>query len=480
MGKEKVFWIFTLMAGLLMALIAIPNHYHFRTFNLDLGMFHAAAWDFIHGKSNQANLLLFLPDTDFFLCHFSIPPLFISLFFPITGSYTFILAQIFFILWGGRGIYVLYQLKYPDAQKPWVILFHFLVIWGIYSAVSSEYHDNVVGMMFLPWVLVFLHHRRIGLSILCWVILLMSKENLAAVGPFFALGFLILEWSSPQKKWLYLHLSISIIWVIMLFGMIFPAIDTQHLGPIQAERYINHHGVSFERWLMEVISSPHQWIQYAFQNTSGNPEFDGIKIEFWWVWLLSGGIICWIRPALLLLAGPVLAFKLLPWDSYTLWGINYQYSIEISMITILGMIYIPPWIRPYSWVFAMGAFLSTIYTWQNRESKWHDPVMVSIFSKDHYQRSFSTTSVHQLLQKIPSEPSICVSAELGPWLAYRDTAYSFPNISKAQWIALMMHGENTYPLPKDTYIKMADSLKKSDAWMVRIDQYPLLVLERKP
>lgn len=466
---------------MVMGLIVFGNHYTFRTYNLDLGMFHLAAWDFLHGQPNQAGFLLYLPETDFFLCHFSIPPVFIAFFYPLTGPWTFLIFQILSIIAGALGYFKLATHRQSSFHGFWIAT-QFLASWGIYSAVASEYHDNVIGMMALPWSIYFLLQKKYFGHYGCWFLFLLSKENLAFMSIPTALGLVILlRKQIPLPHRIALPI-ISIIWFVLLFGWIFPALDHQQLGPIQAERYINHSGKDFWGWIWEVLQSPKLWLQYLFQNTSGNPEFDGIKIEFWWVWIISGAWLLLLKPLNWIFLFPILAFKLLPWDSYTIWGIGYQYSIEIvgmsSLLLALGSYpkniksVVLPWLT-------VGSLTATILTWENRKSKWHEPVMMQFYKKEHYSRPFDVNHVHQLIKKVPTKGALCASAELGPWLGFRDSAYSFPNYQYAQYIAAMTHGDNTYPLSKKDYLHHLDSLSKSPQWEITLQEFPLLVLKRK-
>src|ERR1700722_5212845 len=90
--------------GLIYADISLVNHYNFRTYAWDLGIYNSAAWDYSHFRWNQTNVIW--PHLQNVLAaHFEIYPIILSPFIYIFGTYTFLIAQIASILFGGYGVY---------------------------------------------------------------------------------------------------------------------------------------------------------------------------------------------------------------------------------------------------------------------------------------------------------------------------------------------------------------------------------------
>lgn len=155
-----------LFFGICYSLISLVNHYELRTYSLDLGMFNQALYSFAHLKSNLFTLDVNGNIVNYFADHFSPITFLYAPFYYLLGSYTLLIIQIVAILFGGYGAYKYAKLQLDSKYLPLIVLFHFFVIWGIYSALSFDFHNNVVAAMLVPWLVYFYALRRRGLVIL--------------------------------------------------------------------------------------------------------------------------------------------------------------------------------------------------------------------------------------------------------------------------------------------------------------------------
>jgi uncharacterized membrane protein len=195
--------------GLIYALISLVNHYNFRTPALDLGLVNHAIYDYSRFRQNIATLLFDSEPVNFLALHFTVIPLLASPLHWIFGSYTMLVVQLAAILFGGYGIYKYSQLLSPNTKLPVYILLHFFLLWGIYSAVAFNYHDNVVGAMFLPWFLYYLEKRKWLPALLFMLLLVFSKENMALWGIFIGLGTALKYY--PEKRRMLIGLGITFV-----------------------------------------------------------------------------------------------------------------------------------------------------------------------------------------------------------------------------------------------------------------------------
>jgi len=154
-NKSKLIpWLIMGFFGVVYCSISLINHYYFRTFSLDLGLYNNAIYDYAHFRWNDYSLLDHLfanPLGD----HFALLPILVSPLYWIFGSWTMLVVQIAGILFGGYGLYHFVAQRTESKWLPNLAMIHFFTLWGIYSALSFDFHDNVMAAMFVPW---FLHY----------------------------------------------------------------------------------------------------------------------------------------------------------------------------------------------------------------------------------------------------------------------------------------------------------------------------------
>lgn len=190
--------------GLIFASLSFVNHYNFRTYGWDLGINQNAIFDYAHLRWNDC--MIMQPSFKNVLAdHFSLYPLIISPLYWIFGSYTMLIFQWAAILFGGLGVFRFVDFISNNKKLATLSVVHFFCIWGIYSALSFDYHDNVVGAMFVPWFLYYYKKKNLGKAILFFILLLIAKENMALWAGFIGLGlslrhFLNKEWNNLKTS----------------------------------------------------------------------------------------------------------------------------------------------------------------------------------------------------------------------------------------------------------------------------------------
>src|SRR5207249_10010788 len=70
------------------------------------------------------------------------------------GSYTLLIVQIIAVLGGGYGVYRASRLETDDEVLSAGAMAIFFLSFGVISAVTFDFHSNVIWTMFLPWILV--------------------------------------------------------------------------------------------------------------------------------------------------------------------------------------------------------------------------------------------------------------------------------------------------------------------------------------
>src|SRR6187401_2521288 len=167
--KPEIIILF--LAGLIYSSISLVNNFDYRTYFNDLGLYTNAMYNYLHGNWHRSLIFAGGEHIDLWLILFS--PL--SLLF---GSYALLLLQIAFILAGGLGVYRYIFLVSGDKMLSLLSQVHFYFFFGIFTAVSFDYHSNVPAAMLIPWFFLFLKKEKWINAVLIFFLVIIAKENM--------------------------------------------------------------------------------------------------------------------------------------------------------------------------------------------------------------------------------------------------------------------------------------------------------------
>ena len=469
--------------GIIYALVSLVNHYNFRTYALDLGLVNHAVYDYAHFRVNYSTLLLDAAPMNFLGSHFTLLPILFSPLYWLLGSYTMLLVQIAAILFGGTGIYVYCRHRTPDTSMPLLITAQFFLMWGIYSALAFDYHDNVVGAMFLPWFLHYFDLRKYRPALVFYLLLIISKENMALWGIFIAGACFIHYFKDKQARGVaFLILLSTILYFVVITSVVMPQLNTTHHQFAQLFRY-QHLGNSIGSIASYLLQNPRVVFQHLFLNTTGNPEFNNIKTELYSMILLSGGVAFLFRPWYLLMLLPVFAQKLLTHD-FTLWGINYQYSIEFAPVLAVATFEASSRFKlvnqkKYLLLFLVLTLAATSITLVKRKSKWFIKPQIQFQRSLHYRSLFDRNKLQATLGLIPDNAPVSASSCLTPRLVEREKLYHFPVIRDAAYVLLVKTTEEgTYPLTPAAYEQKIAQLRQNPAFTIIYEDEQAILFRR--
>lgn len=466
-----------LFFGLVFALISLPNHYFFRTFAFDLGIFNNAIHDYAHFKWNDNPVKLY---ENILSDHFTLLHIPFSLFYWLFGTYTLLIIQIAAVLFGAYGAYKYHTLRTNNPLLSLLLLFQFLSMWGIYSALAYDYHDNVVAAMLVPWFFYYFHQRKWLPAVLFYALILLSKENMALWAIFLNLGLAVVYFKDKQQFRLALLLAFTAaVYFLVVVKLVIPSLAVGERPYVYIQNYAAL-GSNFSEILTTLFTRPIYVLELLFRNHLPDPDGDWIKTELHLMVLVSGGFALFFRPAYLLMLLPIFAQKLFI-SNYMIWGLNYQYSIEfvpIINIALAEIIIRQPGHRRFyiAWL-ALGLTLSAnIFTLNNRISKWFDKPAIQFYKGKHYRRHFSAAKAHEALKLIPKDAPVSALSPFVPHLAFRDYIYEFPYLGNSRYIALILN-ENPYPLSEEAYNRKIAELRESKDWKVLYDEDSILIFE---
>jgi uncharacterized membrane protein len=471
-----------LFFGLIFSSISLVNHYNFRTYGWDLGINHNAIFDYAHFRWNDC--MIMQPSfTNVLSDHFSLYPLLVSLFYWIFGTWTMLIFQIAAILFGGLGIYKYVSRLTNNENLSRIALIHFFTIWGIYSALSFDYHDNVVATMFVPWFLYYFDQKKWKRSILFFVLILIAKENMALWAVFIGFGLVWKYAFQKNRKMTLVSLGFALFalfYFVLIIKVVIPALATP--GRDYLHNSFNALGSNFGEVIINIIKHPLKALELLFVNHSGDPAYDWIKTETYIAILLAGGLALFLAPEYLIMLIPIIAQKVFN-DIPMRWGISVHYSIEFAPILVIAfytvLVKIKKWQLPIASLGMAITLISNISFLDHRTSEYYNRENSQFYKKSHWARDFNVGEAHRILSKIPQNAKVSAQSPLCPHLAFRDYIYHYPFIGDANYIALIPAEINKYPLTDETYQKAIDDFLASGEWVIADKNEALLILKKR-
>jgi len=411
-------------AGVLYALISLVNHYFFKTYTLDLGLYTHAMYDYAHLRVDDCSMFLDNPQS-ILAAHFDLYLLLLSPLVYLFGSYTLLIVQIVAVLLGGWGVYKLIALYSDDRAMPLLAVVAFFLSFGIIHAMSYDFHSNVLTTMILPWLLYFFKKRKFGLATLFVLLFVIGKENMSLWLFFIAIG---LMWDyRKDKKSLYYLLGFSVF--ALAYFLIVNLLILPKLGGSGISRY-DYLGDNYVEIGKNLVTHPAETIRILFVNTSGMPKYDGVKLEFYNCLLASGLLLTLLKPNFLLMLVPLIAQKMLSGDT-NFWGVSFHYSVEFVPVLVISSFLVILKLKRRVWRLTLAVALcvsivaTTFYTiGVPRSLVFLDQLCV--YQSRHYeQKKFDADYTRQLMATIPDDASVCASSMLVPHLALRNEIYDY-------------------------------------------------------
>ncbi len=468
------------------SLISLVNNYLFRTSALDLGLFNHALYNYSHFQLSYFTLGLSEQETGIIECfgnHFS-PFIFLLIpFYYLFGTYTLLLVQIGFVLLGGLGIYKYSCSVISDSKSIFFFVIQFFSIWGIYSALSFDFHMNVIAAMLVPWLIYFYKTQKTKYFISVFILMLLTRENTSLWLVFILAGMLLdksFRSTAKFKYLLFVLMPISVIYFIIVIQFIMPKfVPYESAGQLS---YYQHLGSSFSDIIHTLITQPKKIISLLFFSPFEGDVYRHIKTELYIMAALSGGILFLFRPSFFIMLIPIFLQKLLS-SNTGMWGINYHYSIEFVPVLSLLLIettakmkrgkirYVIIYLITFTTIF------STLYTFFHRKSVWYDKARTCFICKEHYQTSLNVPSIYDTFTEIPPEAKVSTNFNLAPHLAFRKKIYQYPVVKDADFIILLKETSEYYPLSKEDYFNKIDDLRKNNEFSIWLENESVIIFK---
>jgi len=473
-----------LLFGSLYLVMAFCNHYFLRTWAWDYGSYNFGFYDFAHFRISDSPLLI--PHMSFLQDHVSFTfMLFIPLFWLltwITGTYTLSIIQTLIILLGGLTLYKLLEYKTSSKLLSWLALIQYFTLYGRWASFCSACNLAIIAASAVPVFLYYFEKKRFLPAYLALTFIFLAREDTALWTAFIGLFLLITHFRDRQFRFASIMVIMSsIIYFIFIFKAVIPLLET----PYVKYSLFNYSalGATPSEALVFIIQHPIKCIELLFINPTGIHAYDNVKIEFFYVYLVSGGFLLFYRPRYLLLFIPLVLKKMYN-DAPIRWSIESYYSIEIISILPIAVFLIISEIKSslsrqiLIAIVCFGSVGITVFKLleRGRELNYVN-TNFAFYRSSMYRSDFDVGSVYRNLKVIPPDAIVSASGTLNPHLAFRPKAYYFPRVDDAEYI-VVMNGRDTWPLDKIQFQKEINKYVLSGDWKKIVDESPLLILHR--
>jgi uncharacterized membrane protein len=443
-GKKQIPFFVLVLFGILIFMMGILNHYYFKTFTYDYGNYNFAFWDYSHFRISPVPLF---NDINFLQDHFSLTLMY---FVPVywllnwlTQTYTLIIIQCSIIVIAGWYSYEIIRLKSKNLWLAVGVLVYYFTLLGRYTSFTGDVNLAIISACFIPIFLYYFETQKYVIAYIILILSLFSRENIPIWFVFIFIVLVIQNWKDKKSVFFSLiGILTSIVYFIVLFKFIIPSLES----PDKHYSLFNYSalGANPGEALTFILKHPIDTLKLLFENNYGNPVYNGVKVEFYWVYFISGGIILLLRPQYLIWFIPIVAQKVLN-DNPIRWGIASYYSIEVVTLLPLSVFLVLSTIKQKmlqnSLIVAVciAAFSMTLHKLdvQNCRVPWSmNPPKEKFYDMRFYKRPFNIAKVNKLLSLIPPEAKVSASNMFLPHLAQRPFIYYFPNIQDADYILL--------------------------------------------
>jgi len=330
--------------------------------------------------------------------------------------------------------------------------------------------------------LLYFEQRNWRKAIIYFVLIIIAKENMALWAVFLGFGltlkFLFQKDKQTALKGLYFALAAAI-YFILIIKVVIPSLATE--GRDYLHNSFNALGGNFGEVIVNIIKHPIKAFELLYTNHSGDPAYDGIKVETYLALAFAGGFALVLAPEYLIMIVPILGQKMFN-DVPIRWGISVHYSIEFAPIIVIAFYTVIHRLKKYKVVVASVFLASTLISsasfLDHRTSEYYNQANSQFYKKEHWNRNFDVKATYKILEKIPASARVCAQSPLCPHLAFRDYIFHYPFIGNANYIALLTAEENKYPYDDITYQKAIVDLLASGKWKVFAKNKSVLILKK--
>lgn len=484
--KRNIPVILLVTFGTLFLLAGLVNHYFFRSFTFDYGNYNFAFWDYSHLRISSIPTYPgnFLQDHFSFTLFYFIPIYWLLNW--LTGTYTLIIIQYALIAIAAWYSYKLIELYTRNIWLGIGIIVYYFVLLGRFTTLSSDVNLAILSSCFIPIFLYYFETKKYAVAFLLFLLSLLSRENIPLWFIFIFIVLIIQH--RKEKKVIFFSLGgiiISLLYFILLFKIFIPSIETDE----KQFTLFNYSalGANPGEAFLFVLKHPIETVSLFFVNHLDNQAYNGIKIEFYMVYLISGGVILFRRPQYFIWFIPIVAQKVLN-DAPLRWGIATYYSIEVITLLPLSVFLTLSSLKSKTTqnllailvvISTVGMTIFKLNPANTEVPEAFNPDKENFFSKEFYESPYQLKETHKLLSQIPTDAVVSASSHLLPHLAQRKSIYLFPEVNDAEYIVFSVF-DNYFMSSHMQNEKTRNNYFSDENWEVTNEEFPVFLLQKRP
>ncbi|MFV0593496.1 MAG: DUF2079 domain-containing protein [Draconibacterium sp.] len=483
--KNKTPFYILIFFGLVLLFMGIMNHYYFRTVTYDYGNYNFAFWDYSHFRISPMPTYPgnFLQDHYSFTLMFFIPVFWLLNW--LTGTYTLILIQYSMLMLAAWFTYKLIILKTSNKWLGTGVLLYYFLLLGRFTTFSCDVNLAVISACFIPVFLYLFEIKKYAGTFVILILALLSRENIPLWFIFIFIVLIIQH--RKEKKAVILSVAgifLSLFYFILLFKVLIPGIETdeKHFTLFNYSALGANPGEAF----LFAIKNPVETIKLFFINHLNDPSLKYVKAEFYFVYLISGGFVLFLRPKYFIWFIPIVAQKMLN-DSFIRWGISTYYSIEVvtllpvSVFLTLSSLKSKKLQNILTIVVCISTLSMTVHKLDrsNVVIPWTlNPSKEKLYYKGFYTSDYDLRKTHKLLKSIPKDAKVSASDHLYSHLAQRPSIYLFPDVKDADYIVFSVFDNYFMNSHMENERKRNEYLHSAD-WEIIQKEFPVFLLKKK-
>lgn len=473
-ATQRIVFVFLCLVYLIVAsLQSLIQHEQFLTNTWDLGFYNQLMYKFSHFKNPISTLWSAqYPHFRFLGDHVTLLLPIHSQLYWILGSYTLLVVQILYGLVGALGLYKLIAYRFQSTNLALAGVFLFFTHYSLYAALDFDTHDNVCGMMFLPWILYFYYKENLRAFLISLGIFLLAREDMALTGIMLGLCFLIFEWKTKLKYGLYC-LAISGVYFVLTYKIIIPFFSPLPDGGYAVWRF-DHIGGTISEIIQNFLINPGRFISLMFDTIEKQE-----KLKYF---LYTGGVLFFVRPQFALLIVPTFFITCLS-NGWTYWGNMYHYNILFSVLLPFLIVSTTELIKTNIFkviLIAAAVYLNIHYLKKNFFHDWR--TFDRIFTNDYYHQRPNQNEIEEGLRVIPENVAVSANNYYTPYLAFRDKIYFFPDVKDAEYIVINEADgrDKFYPFESsEKFLESVKQLRENPEFKIIYEKNQMLVFKCK-
>lgn len=477
-----------ILFGAVMILIPVTNHYFFRTFACDYGAYNFALYDYAHFRISPSPVY-FYDNMSFLQDHLSYTLIFLSPFYWLLkwffGTYTLLIIQSLFVIWGGWASWKFVTEKTESAFFGFLTLVLYFTMYGRYSAFAGDCNLMIILSSFVPVFMLYFHRGKTLITIACFLFLILGRESMPLWTLFISIFLMVLYRKERQKvKLAGIFALVSVAYFIFAFKVLIPYIE-EPTRPFNLFNYSNLGETPMEA-LKFMFSHPLDTLELLFINTSGESYYDNVKYEFYLVYLLSGGILVFLRPYYVIPLIPIIAQKMFN-DSPVRWGIASYYDVEVTTllpILIVLVLATVKWKKVALFLGSVACIMSISITLHklrpyNCELPWAGEGKINPTDRWFYHSDLNIAQINAQLSEIPADAKISATGNIVPHLAFRDEINYLPGALEDADYIIVLHDKNHFLMTQEVLDEKIEAWRQDPELIIKFEDKDLLIFKRK-